>query len=809
MILNYIKTAYRSLVKNKGFTILNVLGLSLGLASSLLIIFYVVDELSYDRYNVSANRIYRVNEDLKLGENNVLYAVCMPPLAQTLKNDFPYVENTVRIKNAGSLHVRKGVTNILENRVAFADPSLFSVFTLPMISGSPSTALAEPNSVVLTETMAEKYFNSTAVVGRLLTADNKDLYKVTGVIKDIPRTSHFNFDFFISMSTLPDSRSDEWLRSDYNTYVLFRNAADHKKLEAALPAFLARYSGPQMQSELKMSTTAFEKSGSYFRLNLTPLTDIHLKSNRTGELGPNSTIQYVYIFSAIALFILLIACVNFMNLSTARSSNRAREVGVRKVLGSPRSYLVFQFLTESILVTLVAAIIAVIAAVALLPAFNQLSGKDIVINGQMLRWLVPAVAFIILLVGSLAGAYPALFLSAFQPINVLKGKLSGGFKGGGLRSVLVVLQFTISIFLIIGTLVVHNQLNYIQSKDLGFDRNQVLIVQNAFELNNQAQTFKQEVKQLPGVTDATLTSFLPTGNNKNTSIFFKDASFDQKKALFPQTWIVDEDYIKTLDMKMVAGRSFSGQMLSDSSGIIINEAAARFLGLGDPLNKPLYRSNGGKQELSNSKAYHIIGVVKDFNFSSLRDVVSPMVLIMGQDNGALSIRMNGRDIPALLTQIKEKWSGLSPNVQMNFSFMDQDFDAIYRTEQRAGTVLVVFTTLAIIIACLGLFGLAAYAAEQRTKEIGIRKVLGASVSAITAMLSFDFIKLVAIAILIALPAGWYFMNKWLQDFAYRVNIQWWVLALAGFVAIAIAFVTIGFQSVKAALSNPVNSLRSE
>jgi len=809
MILNYIKTAYRSLVKNKGFTILNVLGLSLGLASSLLIIFYVVDELSYDRYNVSANRIYRVNEDLKLGENNVLYAVCMPPLAQTLKNDFPYVENTVRIKNAGSLHVRKGVTNILENRVAFADPSLFSIFTLPMISGSPSTALAEPNSVVLTETMAEKYFNSTAVVGRLLTADNKDLYKVTGVIKDIPRTSHFNFDFFISMSTLPDSRSDEWLRSDYNTYVLFRNAADHKKLEAALPAFLARYSGPQMQSELKMSTTAFEKSGSYFRLNLTPLTDIHLKSNRTGELGPNSTIQYVYIFSAIALFILLIACVNFMNLSTARSSNRAREVGVRKVLGSPRSYLVFQFLTESILVTLVAAIIAVIAAVALLPAFNQLSGKDIVINGQMLRWLVPAVAFIILLVGSLAGAYPALFLSAFQPINVLKGKLSGGFKGGGLRSVLVVLQFTISIFLIIGTLVVHNQLNYIQSKDLGFDRNQVLIVQNAFELNNQAQTFKQEVKQLPGVTDATLTSFLPTGNNKNTSIFFKDASFDQKKALFPQTWIVDEDYIKTLDMKMVAGRSFSGQMLSDSSGIIINEAAARFLGLGDPLNKPLYRSNGGKQELSNSKAYHIIGVVKDFNFSSLRDVVSPMVLIMGQDNGALSIRMNGRDIPALLTQIKEKWSGLSPNVQMNFSFMDQDFDAIYRTEQRAGTVLVVFTTLAIIIACLGLFGLAAYAAEQRTKEIGIRKVLGASVSAITAMLSFDFIKLVAIAILIALPAGWYFMNKWLQDFAYRVHIQWWVLALAGFVAIVIAFITIGYQSVKAALSNPVNSLKVE
>lgn len=809
MIKNYIKAAYRTLSKNKGFTVLNVLGLSLGLVSCLLIVLYVFDELSYDRYNTKADRIYRVNEDLKLGENNVLYAVCMPPLARTLKSEFPYVENTVRLKSVGTRHVKKGMFNIIENNIAFADPSLFDVFTLPMINGSPATALAEPNSLVITEIIAKKYFNSTNVVGKTLTFDDNNLYKITGVIRDIPRQSHFHYDFFISMSTFPDSRSTEWLRSNYNTYVLFKSSADHIKLEAALPAFLNKHSGPQMQDQLKMSMATFEKQGSFFRLNLTPLTDIHLKSNRTGELGPNSTVQYVYIFSAIALFILLIACVNFMNLSTARSSNRAREVGVRKVLGSDKKHLIAQFLTESILVTFVATVIACVAAFALLPVFNQMAGKDIVVTSQSMRWLVPALLFLILFVGVLAGSYPAFYLSAFQPIDVLKGKLSVGFKNSGLRSFLVVLQFSISIFLIVGTLVIYNQLNYIQTKNMGYNRNQVLIVQNAYEMGNQAIVFKKEVKQLPGVINATLTGYLPTSNWKSTAIFFKDASFDQKKALFPQTWEVDEDYINTLDMKMAAGRSFSSQMGTDSTGIIINEAAARFLGLKDPLDKPLFRSNGGKQEVANSKQYHIIGIVKDFNFSSLRDVISPMVLVMAQNKGALSIRVNLTNLPVLLSHIKDKWHSLLPNLQMNVSFMDQDFDATYRAEQRVGKIFIVFTTLAIIIACLGLFGLAAYAAEQRSKEIGVRKILGASITAIAGMLSIDFLKLVFISILIALPAGWFLMNKWLQDFAYRVNIQWWVLVLAGSIAILIAFITISFQAVRAAFVNPVNSLRSE
>jgi putative ABC transport system permease protein len=811
MFKNYIKTAVRSLYKNKGFTAINILGLALGLATCLLIVFYVVDELSYDRYNTRADRIYRVNEDLKLGENNVQYAVAMPPLAKTLKVEYPYIEDATRIKKAGTTHVKKGNINMVENRVGFVDASIFNVFTLPMVSGDPKTALLEPNTVVITESTAKKYFNTTDAVGKTIIFNEKENFKVTGVIKDIPKQSHFNFDFLVSLESFPDSRSNAWLRSDYNTYVLLKDAKDHTKLEASFPAFLQKFSGAQMQSELGMSIAQFEKGGSHFRMNLTALTDIHLKSNRSGELGPNSTTQYVYIFSAIALFILLIACVNFMNLSTARSSNRAREVGVRKVLGSSRKHLIFQFLAESILVTFVATIIAIVAAAALLPLFNQLSGKEIILTVQSLKWLVPSLLLIVLVIGSLAGSYPAFFLSAFQPIDVLKGKLSAGFKGGGLRSFLVVFQFFVSILLIIGTLVIYNQLNFIQTKNLGYNRNQVLVVQNSFELKDQAKVFKQELAELPGVKSATMTGFLPTAGWRNTRIYFKDATFDQKKSLFPQSWEVDADYIPTMDMKMAAGRNFSKEMMTDSSAVILNEAAAKFLGFADPINKTIYQSLGGdrKEGTSNVKECHIVGVVKDFHFNSLREKIEPIVLTYGQNTGALAIRVSTANITPLMAQIKNKWNSLSPGVQINYSFMDQDFDASYRSEQRIGTIFLIFTSLAIIIACLGLFGLAAYAAEQRTKEIGIRKVLGADVSVIVGMLSKDFIKLVCIAIILASPIAWFVMNKWLQDFAYRITIQWWVIAVAGAGALVIAFVTISFQSVKAALANPVDSLRSE
>jgi putative ABC transport system permease protein len=808
MIKNYIKTAFRSLQKNKGFTAINVLGLALGLATCLLIVFYVVDELSYDKYNVNANRIYRVNEDLKLGDNKVQYAVCMAPLAQTLKYDFPDVENTVRLQNIGGMHITKGTESILEDKALFADPSVFDVFTLPVIYGDKKTALSEPNTVVITKAVAKKYFGRLNVVGENLIIDGnlQKPIKVTAVIENIPEQSHFHADFLVSMASNPDSRSNEWLRSNYNTYVLMRKGADYKRLEAQLPQFLRKYSGGQMQQELNMSYNTFEKNGSYFRLNMISLTDIHLHSSLTGELGINGSVQYVYIFSAIAIFILLIACVNFMNLSTARSANRAKEIGVRKVLGSARKYLIFQFLAESTMVTFIAVITALAVALLILPSFNHFAGKNIAINLHTLVWLVPSALIAIVFIGFMAGLYPAFFLSAFNPMQVLKGKMSTGFKGGALRSILVVFQFSISIFLIVGTLVINNQLHYIQNRDLGYNRNQVLIIQHAFELGDHAKTFKQEVKQLPGVANATLSGYLPTTSNRNTGIFYKEAVADPKKSIFPQIWSVDEDYVSTLAMKIKAGRNFSIQMPSDSNAIVINETAAKFLGFSDPVNKIVYRSSGGANPTY--KPYTIIGMVKDFNFSSLHDNILPVVMQLNADNGNLSIKVSTTNMAALLAQIESKWRRFTPT-HFQYTFMDQDFDAMYRSEQRIGTIFIAFTTLAIVIACLGLFGLAAYAAEQRTKEIGIRKVLGASIANIAGMLSKDFIKLICISIIISTPFAWYFMQKWLQDFAYRINIEWWVFATAGVAALFIAFVTISFQSVKAAFANPIKSLRSE
>jgi putative ABC transport system permease protein len=674
-----------------------------------------------------------------------------------------------------------------------------------MIAGDPNTALKEPHSLVITESTAKKYFNATDVVGRTLVINKNNNYKITGVIKDIPEQSHFHFDFFFPMLETDQSRDGSWFNYNFQTYLLVKPGTDAKQLEGRLNKTIMAEAAPQFQSTVNMSKDDFEKSGNSMHISLTPLTAIHLLSNIKDELGTNGSIQYVYIFSAIAIFILLIACVNFMNLSTARSSNRAKEVGVRKVFGSLRNNLIMQFLAESVFVSLLSFLLAIGTVLLLLPLLNQLAGKHISILLLLNPAMLSAVLFLMIIVGLIAGSYPAFFLSSFRPIEVLKGKLSGGFRGSAIRNALVVFQFSISIILMIGTVVIFNQLNYIRNKNLGFDKDHVLVLQNTYAVNTQV--FRRELLQMPGVKNATITGFLPVSGNRGEQGFVTSPVFDGKNFTIMQQWPVDENYIPTLQLHLLSGRNFSSDISSDSDAVIINEAAAKLFGVGSPVNKKLYeiKDLATGRLLSNT----VIGVISNFNFNSLHEQVTPLVLKLYPENGSIAIRINTADISGLLSQIKAKWKTMAPSEPFSYSFLDDDFNKQYSAEQRTGTISLIFSALAILIACLGLFGLVTYAAEQRTKEIGIRKVLGAAIPDIVGLLSRDFVKLIILSLCIASPIAWWMMNRWLQDFAYRTNISWWIFVVAGLLVLMIALVTSIFQTIKAAMANPVKNLRTE
>jgi len=807
MIKNYLRVAFRNLRRNKGFTAINIVGLAIGLATCLLILLYVLDELSYDRFNKDADRIYRVDGDIKLGGNHFITATSPGPMGPALRQDYPEVEQETRFRGRGGFLVRKGAQNIREDRVTYADSTLFRVFTLPMIAGDPATALQEPRTVVITEKIARKYFNSTDIVGRSLVVDDTRNYKITGVIKDLPSNAHFNFDFFISLSGLEESRDPmQWTNDNFTTYILLKKGADPKRMESRLGDMVDKYIGPLQGAIIHSSMKEFIKRGNFIRYSLMPLTDIHLHSNKTAELGPNGSIEYVYIFAAIAGFILLIACVNFMNLSTARSSNRATEVGIRKVLGSLRGQLIFQFITESILISFIAMLLALGLSWLLLPYFNQLAAKDMSLGLFSRPWLIPSLVAMVIFVGLLAGSYPAFFLSAFRPVAVLKGAIASGFRTGWLRNSLVVFQFGISILLIIGTTVIYSQLSYIRNKKIGFDREQVLIIRNAGSLGDQTKAFRENILALAGVKGATMTGFLPTSDQYNSESYFLSPAMDQKSDINVQSWPIDDQYIPVLGMEMAKGRNFNKEFPTDSQGVVINEAAARLIGLEDPINHKLYEMP--HPQTAKPNIWNIIGVVKDFNFSSLRQQVTPLVLFPGEDNSNMAFRIHSNNIPGLLAEVKEKWRTMAPTQPFSYSFMDDDFNALYKSENRMGRTALCFSVLAIFIACLGLFGLAAYAAEQRTREIGIRKVLGATVPNIILLLCRDFLGLVAISALIAFPlSGWY-MHHWLQGFAYRISIGWQIFGLATLLIVLIAVFTVSFQAIKAAIANPVKSLRT-
>ncbi|WP_121355034.1 ABC transporter permease [Flavisolibacter nicotianae] len=812
MLKNFFTVAWRNLAKHKIFSFINIIGLASGLACFILIAMYVADELSYDRFNEKADRIYRVNSDVLFGGNNLRLAVCSDPMGATLKKDYPQVEEFVRFYNSdGYRMVKKGNEYLRENNVARADSTLFNVFTLPAIAGNTKTALNEPNTVVLTESTAKKYFGTTDVVGKQIETDENrsTIYKVTAVIKDIPHNSHFQFDFIFPMKGI-DYQMGNFLSHNFQTYILLRPGTDYRAFEKNFNQVIDRYVIPQAKEFMNIgSMDEFRKAGNNLSYSLMPLTKIHLYSDRFPELGVNGNIQYVYIFSAVAIFVLLLACINFMNLSTARSAGRAREVGIRKVLGSEKRSLIQQFLLESIVTSFLATALAIGIAAVCLPWFNELSGKQLSLADFFQSKQVVFLVLLPLIVGLLAGAYPAFLLSSFRPIAVLKGRLNAGFRRSNLRGALVVFQFTTSIILIIGTIVVYRQLNYVQTKQLGFNKDQVLIVNGTGALREQATAFKQEVAKLSGVSGAAFAGYLPVeGSARNDNTFSTEAVMTAKNGFNMQAWQVDYDYLNLMGMQLVKGRNFSRDFGADSSAVIINETTAKLIGFDNPIGKKLYSNF---QDITGNRliAYDIIGVVKDFHFESLRQNIGPLCMRLGNPSWVTAFKVQTGNLKSLLGTIEKKWKAMAPGMPFSYQFLDDAFNSMYKVEQRTGKLGLSLAVIAILIACLGLLGLAMFTAEQRIKEIGIRKVLGATVTNLVSMLSKDFLKLVLLAPVIAFPVSWWIMNKWLQDFAYRTAIGWWIFALAAIMAVVIALLTVGSQAIRAALANPVKNLRTE
>lgn len=810
MLTNYLKIAWRNVRKNRAFAAINILGLAIGMATCLLISLFVRDELSYDRFHQNADRIYRVVLRGTLNGEQLREANVMPPVAQTLQSRFPEVEETVRLRGIGFPRLTYGEKSFREDKVTYADSTLFRVFTLPLLKGDARTALTRPNTVVITQKTAQRYFGDEDPMGKVLTMDNgRATFTVTGVMANVPRNSHFQFDLFASMASLPEANQTNWMQSNFFTYLLLPDGYDYRQLEAKLVPVVQTHMAPPLEKVLGMSRAEFRKNGTLVGLFLQPLTDIHLHSDLKPEtdLEPGGDVRYVYLFGAIAVFMLLLACINFMNLSTAGAAKRAKEVGVRKVLGSAKSRLIGQFLTESALLTSLALVLAVGLVVALLPLFNSLAGKALTLNLTRTPWVLPGLIGFGLLVSLLAGSYPAFFLSSFRPISVLKSATVGTGRSG-LRSGLVVFQFLVSISLIIATTVVYQQLRYIQTIRLGYDKEQVLVLEGTGALGKNEAVFRRQLTQDSRVVNASVSGFLPN-TRYNTGLIAMQPDRNDAQMTRMSWFGIDPYYLPTLGMTLAAGRNFAPNSRSDSAGVLINETAARLFGwsksaIGRSLTHPAIDGSG-----ADAQTYRVIGVVKDFHFRSLHERIAPAVMTLSDNAGSIIVKTRTADITGLLSSIKSQWAAFGTEEPFTYSFLDESYRASYEAELKTSRILALFAGLTIFVACLGLFGLATFTAEQRTKEIGVRKVLGASVASIVQLLAKDFLKLVLIAMVIASPIAGYAMHRWLQEFAYRIDITWWVFAVAGLLAVGIALLTVSFQSIKAALMNPVKSLRSE
>ncbi len=794
MFKNYIKIAWRNLIKNKVYSGINIIGLAIGLTAGFLILLYVNFERSYDKFHSQGDHIYRVVSDLKTptGVINADKPSCAVP--PNLEKEFPEIISAVRFMEL-ELAVRKDDVKLMENGAAAADAGFFEMFDFKLLQGDKKNVLKEPFSVVLTSETAKKYFGNQPAVGQTLNIKDEDIkdlsFTVTGIMDDIPENSQIRANMIISMTTYTQSVIPDldtfWGLYDPSAYVLLHPNTDSALLEAKFPEFLERNTGEAMREDQL-----------FVSLFLEPIQDVYLYSSR----GGGGDINTVYVFSIIAIFILLIACINFINLTTARSVERAKEVGVRKVIGADKRQLAFQFVGESIIICLIAFLITLVLAALVLPMFNTLAGKTIS-EGILSNPLDILFLFLIsLAIGVLAGTYPAFVLSSFKPVNVLKGSFSTGSKGIVLRKGLVITQFTISIALIIGTIIIYNQMHFMRNQELGFEKEHTIVLTTSIAPSQKE--LKDNLNNLPGVLSTSLASSVPgVGNNSAYSVLENNKGEEQIANI--NAYFVDYDFISQFGLKVVAGRDFSREFATDSSeAMIVNEMAVKLLGFSSPKEAlGAHFSQWGKKG-------QIIGVLQDFHFKSLRQNILPLTMTIKQDEmDLIVVKISGQNVKQTLASIQNKWETILPNDAFNFYFVDEVFDRQYRTQERFGNLFFNFSVLAILISCLGLLGLAAYSILQRKREIGVRKVLGASVAEVVQLLSKDFLKLVAIAFVIATPLAWFAMDYWLAEFAYRITIQWWMFLLAGVCALIIALATVSFHAIKASLTNPVKSLRTE
>jgi len=790
MLKNYLKIAFRNIIRHKAFAFINISGLAIGMACSIFILLWVQHELSYDRFHKNANELYRVVcnvGDFKAAVN----PAAMPP---EMKVKLPVVKNYVRLSHYATSVFEIGTRKFEEKKVFYADSTLLDVFSFPLVKGNALTAMQRPDAVLLTEDMAKKYFGTTDILGKVLRKDNNSSVVVTGVLQNIPSNSHLQFDFIMPMSAIAhthgDLKNNRW--DNFNFYSYIQMDKQFHPTEAAL------HNMNQQLDELYRSHVPASEIKPYFQLQ--PLTSIHLHSNYQVDVPGHGNAQYVNIFFAVAIFILAIACINFMNLATARSARRSKEVGLRKVVGAMRKQLVLQFLGESMLISFIALFIAIGLVWLLLPLFNHLAGKQLsihLLDGKLL----PGLIVIALLTGLLSGSYPALFLSGFQPVKVLKGNMKN--MGGNLffRNGLVVLQFVVSIVLLAGTAVVYKQLKYIKNMNLGFEKSNLLYMPMMGEMWNKQQALKTMLKQNPLTADFAITNELPTDLTTGTVDVLWEGKSPNLQMIFP-TLDVSEDFIDVFHMKMAAGRNFSTELKADSGNYMINERAARIMGLdnNNAIGKPL--------TLWGTKGT-IIGVVKNFNFKPIQQSIEPLIMRLNSYGGTVVLRTQAGTTEAAIKALESISTQLNPAYPFSYNFIDQDLANLYKGEQQMGSLFNVFAILAIFISCMGLYGLSAFMAEQRKKEIGVRKVLGASVFNVVYLLSTGFTRLIFIAVIIAVPLAWLAINSWLKSFAFRVSADWLVFLMASVAALVIAWVTVSYESLKAAITNPVKSLRSE